>query len=390
MKIPFIYNLRSVRARYTSSLVAVVAIAGVVAVFISVLAMAKGFQKTLIDSGSPSNAIVLRGGASSEMESVVDLEQSRILSDLPGVAKDPSGAPLMSPEVVVVAAFKLRASGTDANAQVRGVSDKALAIRDNMKLIRGRFFEPGVAELVVGKLATENYIGLDLDSTIRFGGGTWKVVGIMDSGGTAFDSEAWCDARVLNQVYKRPENIYQSVTLKLTSPASLKDFRDAATTDPRLSVDVMREIDYYAKQSQMVSTMIRVLGFMVASVMAIGAIFGAINTMYSAVSARSRELATLRAIGFRERNIIASFLLESLLIAFIGGILGILLVLPLNGNVASTMNWQTFSQMSFAFVISPEILASGLAFALIMGFLGGLFPAYRASRVPVAVALRGL
>lgn len=390
MKIPVIYNLRSIRARYASTLVAVIAIAGVVAVFISVLAMAQGFQQTLIDSGSARNAIVLRGGASSEMDSAIDLEQTRILSDLPGVAKDGSGAALISPEVVVVAAFKLRSSNTDANAQVRGVSAKALDIRDNMKLVEGRFFSPGLAELVVGKNAVKNYIGLDINTTIRFGGGEWRIVGILDSGGTAFDSEIWCDSSVLNQVYKRPENIYQSVTVALESEDALRAFRDAASTDPRLTVDIMREVEYYAKQSQMVSTMIRVLGFMIASVMAIGAVFGAINTMYSAVSARSRELATLRAIGFREWNIITSFMLESMLIAFIGGCFGILIVLPLNGSVASTMNWQTFSQMAFAFVISPQILAAGMAFALIMGFLGGLFPAYRASRVPVAVALRGL
>jgi len=229
-----------------------------------------------------------------------------------------------------------------------------------------------------------------MGNTIRFGGTDWTVVGIMDGQGSAFDSEVWCDANVLNQAYKRPENIFQSVTVRLVSPDALSEFQDALTTDPRLTVTVKRETTYYADQSQMVSTMIRVLGFLVASVMAIGAIFGALNTMYSAISARGREIATLRAIGFRSGNIIVSILFESLFIAFLGGLCGIIIILPINGYTASTINWQTFSHLAFAFMVTPGILIQGMVFSLVMGFLGGLFPAVRASRLPIASALRAL
>ena len=229
-----------------------------------------------------------------------------------------------------------------------------------------------------------------MGDSVRLGGQEWAVVGLMDAGNSAFDSEIWCDATILNQTFKRPENIFQSLTIKLVSPDALDDFKASLTEDPRLTTTVFRETAYYAKQSEMVATMIRVLGFMVAFVMGIGAVFGALNTMYAMVSARSREIATLRAIGFRGRNIILSFLMESLFIAGLGGITGLILILPINGKVASTMNWQTFSHMSFAFDISFPIMFQGLMFARIMGFFGGLIPAFKAARVPVATALRGL
>jgi putative ABC transport system permease protein len=388
--IPFIYNIRSIRARYTSSLVAILSIAGVVAVFIAVLAMANGFQKTLVDSGSPRNALILRGGATSEMESALTLEQVRIIQDAAGVAKGKDNASLISPEVVVIAAFPLKATGTDANVQVRGVSDRVLEVRDNVRITEGRFIKSGLSELIAGRNAASTYSGFTVGNKVDFGGNEWTVVGLFDSGGTAFDSELWCDANVINQTYKRPENIFQSITARLTSVDAFDEFKAALSTDPRLTVSVDREVNYYAKQSQAVTVLIKVLGFLVASVMGVGAIFGAINTMYSAVSARAVEIATLRAIGFKERNVIVSFIAESLLISALGGILGALVILPINGSVASTMNWQTFSHISFAFQVSWDIILEGVVFALIMGFLGGLLPAYRASRIPVAVALRGL
>lgn len=390
MAIPIIYNIRSVRVRYASSLVAILAISGVVAVFVSVLAMETGFKKTLTTSGSPSNAIILRGGATAEMESAVSLEQIKIIGDVPGIRHDSQGHPVLSTEVVVVASFKLRSSGTDANVSVRGLSEKALQVRSHVKITSGRFFTPGLPELVAGTNAARSYTGMDLNGKIRFGGQEWTVVGIMDANGSSHDSELWCDSNVLNQTYKRPQNIFQSVTVALESPQSFSGFKDALLADPRLTISVERETTYYEKQSQMVSTLIQVLGFLVTSIMAIGAIFGAMNTMYSAISARTTEIATLHAIGFGEGSILISFILESLFIATLGGILGCLLVLPLQGKVASTMNWQTFSHLSFSFTITVEILCKGIIFALVMGFLGGLLPAWRASRVPVAVALRGM
>jgi putative ABC transport system permease protein len=389
MAIPVIYNVRSVFKRWPSAVVAILGVAGTVGVFVAMLALAQGFRATLVASGSPGNAIVLRAGSDSETVSAVTLEELRTIGDAPGVARDGRG-PLASGEVVVIAAFPLARTGSDANVQVRGVSPRVLDVRTNVRIAAGRFFEPGLAELIIGSNAIRSYEGFALGGTVRFGGGTWKVVGIFDAGGSAFDSEMWCDANVLGEIYKRPTNVFQSVTVRLESPSALGRFKDALTADPRLSVKVDREIDYYRAQSRTLTDLIRILGFLVALVMAVGAVFAALNTMYSAVAERSREIATLRAVGFGGGTIVVSFIVESLFIAFAGGVLGCLAVLPMNGFTTGTINWQTFSHLAFAFRITPGLLAQGLAFALLMGLLGGVPPAIRAVRRPVAVALRGL
>jgi putative ABC transport system permease protein len=389
MAIPVIYNVRSVFKRWPSAVVAILGVAGTVGVFVAMLALAQGFRATLVASGSPGNAIVLRAGADSETVSAVTLEELRTIGDAPGVARDGRG-PLASGEVVVIAAFPLARTGSDANVQVRGVSPRVLDVRTNVRIAAGRFFEPGLAELIIGSNAIRSYQGFALGGTVRFGGGTWKVVGIFDAGGSAFDSEMWCDANVLGEIYKRPTNVFQSVTVRLESPSALGRFKDALTADPRLSVKVDREIDYYRAQSRTLTDLIRILGFLVALVMAVGAVFAALNTMYSAVAERSREIATLRAVGFGGVTVVVSFIVESLFIAFAGGVLGCLAVLPMNGFTTGTINWQTFSHLAFAFRITPGLLAQGLTFALLMGLLGGVPPAIRAVRRPVAVALRGL
>ena len=389
MAIPFVYNIRSVKARWTSSIVAVLGIAGTVGVFVAMLSLARGFKATLVASGSADNAIVMRAGATSEMMSGIKLEDVKILQDAPGVARG-SDEPLVTSEVVVVAPFPLRDTGTDANVQVRGVSGNVLDIRKNVKIVQGRMFQPGLAELIVGKNATTSYSGLTVDNTVNFGGGHWKVVGVFDAGGSAFDSEVWTDARVLDDVYKRPSNIFQSATVHLSSAGDYEQFKDAVTSDKRLNLDVSREIDYYAKQSTRMTQMITILGGLVAFVMAIGAVFGALNTMYSAVAERGREIATLRALGFGGGAVVFSFLVEALLISFIGGAIGCIAVLPLNGLTTGAMNWQTFSHLAFAFRITPPLLVAGVIFALLMGLLGGLPPAMRAAWRPVAVALREL
>jgi putative ABC transport system permease protein len=389
MPIPVVYNFRSVRARWPSAIVAVLGIAGTVGVFIAMLSLAMGFKATLVSSGTADNALVIRAGATSEMMGAVTLDEVKIIQDAPGVARNGS-APLVSPEVVVIAPFPLRSTGTDANVQVRGVSGNALLVRDKIKIVQGRFFQPGLSELVVGRNVPDTYTGLNLGDTVTFGGGKWTVVGIFDAGGSAFDSEVWCDSRVLDQVYKYPENIFQSATAHLTSPAALQQFKDSITADPRMNVDVSREIDYYAKQSTRMTTLITILGGVVASIMAFGAIFGALNTMYSAVAERSREIATMRAIGFGAPSVIISFLIEALLISFIGGLLGCLAVLPLNGLTTGAMNWQTFSHLAFAFRVTPLLLAMGIVFALAMGLIGGVPPAVRAASRPVAQSLREL
>ena len=389
MAIPLVYNVRSLAARWTSTVVAVLGIAGTVGVFVAMLSLARGFEATLIASGSPRNAIVRRAGATSEMDSSVMLEQVRVVEDAPGVERGAAG-PMVSPEVVVIASFPLKGRGVEGNAQVRGVSLKALTVRPTVKIVAGRAFEPGLSELLVGKNVAASYDGLELGRTVRFGGGTWTVVGVFDSGGTAYDSELWCDYSVLRQVYQRPLNMFQSATARLTSTDALTGFKDALTSDPRVTVQIDREVDYYAKQSRQLTTLITVLGSIIAVVMGIGAVFGALNTMYSAVSERTREIATLRALGFGSGSIVVSFVIESLCIALVGGLLGCMVVLPLNGLTTGTINWQTFSHLAFAFRVTPGLLAMGLAFALLMGLIGGVPPAVRAARAQIAGALREL
>ena len=389
MAIPFVYNLRSMRARWLSAIVAVVGIAGTVGVFCAMLALARGFHATLVTSGSPQNALIRRAGSSAELDGSVSLDQVKVIEDAPGIMRE-NGQPLVSPEAVVIAGFNLRTTHTNANVQVRGVSEETLKVRPNIRIIEGRFFQPGLAELVIGKNVESTYEGLEFGKPINFGGQTWNVVGVFDAGGSAFDSEVWADSRVLNQVYKRPENLYQSVTVRLDSPAAYNQLKDALTADPKLTVEVDRELDYYARQSQVLTTLITVLGGLVAVIMGIGAVIGALNTMYSAVSERSREIATMRAIGFAGSSIAISFVFEALIIAFIGGLLGCLFVLPLNGYTTGTMNMQTFSHMAFAFKVTPPLLVAGIIFALLMGIVGGLPPAIRAARRPIALALREL
>ena len=389
MAIPVVYNLRSVRQRWNSSIVAVLGIAGTVGVFVAMLSLAHGFKATLVASGTTDNALILRAGANAEMNGAVTLDEVRILQDAPGIARGANG-PLVSAEAVMIAPFPLISTGTDANVQVRGVSPTALEVRKTLKIVEGRFLQPGLTELVVGRNVSGTYAGLKMGSEVRFGGATWHVVGVFDAGGSAFDSEVWADAHVLNQVYKRPDNIFQSVTVHLTSPDAIQKFKDAVTADPRMNVDVDREVNYYSKQSQTMTTIITTLGGIVAVIMGIGAVFGALNTMYSAVSERSREIATLRALGFGAGSVVFSFTLEALLISFVGGVVGCLAVLPLNGLTTGAMNWQTFSHLAFAFRITPPLLVQGIIFALVMGLIGGLPPAIRAARRPVAPALRGL
>lgn len=390
MALPLIYNLRSIKVRWVSTTVAVLGVAGVVAVFVAMLSMAHGFKATLVTSGSPNNAMVRRGGSLSEMESAITIDHIRIISDAPGVKSTSKGIPLVSPEVVMIISLLQLKTGINALIQVRGVSEKALEIRDMISISEGRFLRCGLYEIVVGRNLVNTYKNCKIGKQIHFGGTDWTVVGVLDSKGSAFDSEIWCDAILLNQAYNRPPSLYQSATVRLTSPEALFEFKNALSNDPRLTVTVERETDYYERQSQVVTTIIKVLGFLVVFIMGIGAIVGALNTMYSAVAARVREIATIRSLGFGSGSIILSFLCESIIIALIGGLIGCLIVLPLNGYTASTLNFQTFSNLAFAFKVTPVLLIQGLIFALVMGLLGGIFPAIRAARLPVAEALRAL
>jgi putative ABC transport system permease protein len=388
--IPVIYNFRSVKARWSSAIVAVVGIAGTVGVFVAMLSLARGFKATLVSSGSEDNAIIMRAGATSEMTGGVTIDTVKIIQDKPGIARGADGSPLATAEVVLVAPIPLISTGTDANVEIRGVSKNVLEIRKNIKIVEGRMFTPGLNEIVVGKNANASYSGLTVGNTVSLGSVRWKIVGIFDAGGSSFDSDVWGDVHLIGPAFNRPDTAFQSITVHLTSPSALQELKDAATADPRLDVDVTREIDYYSKQSNRLTTLITVLGGLVAAVMAIGAVFGALNTMYSAVAERGREIATMRALGFGGPSVVFSFVLEALLIAFFGGLVGCLAVLRLNGVTTGAMNLQTFSHVAFAFKITTELLVKGIFFALVMGLLGGFLPAMRAASMPVASALREL
>jgi putative ABC transport system permease protein len=390
MAIPVSYNLLSAKGRWTSSVVAVLGIAGTVGVFVAMLALARGFKATLVSSGQPANVIVQRVGADTEMTSAITADEVRVAEEAPQIQRGAAG-PLVSPEVVVIAAVPMRDSPDgEANVQIRGVGPRVLAVREQVKIVEGRFLTPGLSEVVVGRGARDAYQGLDLGATVRLGAGTWTVVGVFDAGGSAFDSEVWADSTILNGLYQRPPNIFQAATVKLRSPDDFAAFEAALAGDPRARLQALRETAYYEKQSVVVTTLITVLGTLVAAVMALGAVFGALNTMYSAVSERAREIAVLRAIGFGGGAVVLSFFFEALVIGCVGGLVGCLAVLPINGLTTGTINWQTFSHLAFAFRITPDLMALGMVFALLMGALGGLPPAIRAARANVAHTLRAL
>ena len=381
------FNLRTLPQRMGSSATAIFGIAGVVAVMVGVLSIAEGILRTMQNSAAPHNAVVMRSGSNSEMMSILLGEATRIISEAPGVARGDSGA-LASPELFVVINLTKRGTGTDANVPLRGVTRAALEVRDNFRIVEGRMFEWGLNEVVVGVGAQMEFNGLEIGTTIPVAQEDWPVVGVFEIGGGLAETEIWVDASVLQPAYRRG-NSYQSVYTKLKSPEAFAEFKDALTSDPRLNVRPMREEDYYAEQSAMLYNRVTGLGTLIAVIMGLGAVFGALNTMYTAVSARSREIATLRALGFHAGPVVISVLAESLLLAFVGGAIGAVLAWwAFDGFRAATLNFTSFSQVAFAFEVSPSLLLRGIVFALLIGFIGGLFPAVRAARQPVSVALR--
>jgi putative ABC transport system permease protein len=382
-------NLRSIPERKGAALAAAVGIAGVVAVFVGVLSIAEGFRAAMKATGAQDIALVLRDSADSEMSSGLDREETRLIFDAPGVARNADG-PIASAELFVIIDLPKRSTGTDANVPFRGVGKSALAVRNDIKIIEGRKWEPGHNEVIVGTGAARAFAGLDLGKKIRIGQNDWEIVGIFAGGGGTVESEIWTDAAVLQPAYHRGDS-FQSVYARLASPAAFDQFKDALTTNPQLKVKVVRQADFLADQSTALTKFIRTIGFFIAAMMALGAMFGALNTMYSAVSARTREIATLRALGFGSGPVVVSIMLESLALALAGGIVGATAAyLAFNNFHTSTMNWQTFSQIAFAFKVTPSLLAQGVGWAVIIGLIGGLFPAIRAARLPLAAALREL
>jgi putative ABC transport system permease protein len=380
-------NLRTVPQRLGSSGVAIVGIAGVVVVLVSVLSIAAGFTAAMQDSGSPSRAIVMRSGADSEMTSGLQGPEVDVIKQAPGIRRDGS-ALLTSAELYVIIDLPKRSTNTAANVPMRGVEPPVLKVRDNVSLVAGRMFEFGTNEVVVGRGAENQFAGLTVGSEVRSGQNRWKVVGVFEADGGVAETEIWCDARVLQGAYRRG-NTYQTVLAQLDSTDSFNMFRDWLTANPQVNVQVRRESEYYAAQSRALSRLIQTVGFGIASLMGIGAVFGAILTMYTAVSTRSREIATLRALGFDATSVVVSVITESLALGAIGGVIGgVGAYLAFNGYQTSTMNFQTFSQVAFAFQVTPRLLVLGLVYSLAMGLVGGLFPAIRAARLPIPTALR--
>jgi len=383
------FGLMGIPQRRGSVAAAVFGIAGVVTVLVGVLSMAAGFRSTLAASGSPDSAIILRSGADSEMSSGLDKETTRVITESPSLARNDRGA-IASAELFVIIDLPKRSTGTDANVPLRGVEQQAMAVRDHFKIVQGRAFEPGRNEIMVGSGAASQFAGLDLGKTIKVGRADWLITGIFTAGGGSAESEIWADASVLQDAYERGKT-YQAVYAKLTSAAAFDKFKDSLTTDPRLSVKVFRQTEYYADQSSMISKLINSLGTLIAVLMGVGAVFGALNTMYNSVSTRTREIATLRALGFGRSAVTVSVMLESLALALVGGVVGAALAyFVFNGHQTSTMNWQSFSQVTFAFQVTPQLLVGGMIWATGIGMIGGFFPAIRAARLPIASALREL
>ncbi len=383
-------SLRTLRQRLGASLATVFGVAGVVAVFVGVLSIGEGFRAAMRAPGAEDMAMVMRTGNDSEMMSGMRRESTDLVKQAPGVARDSQG-PVASAELFVIIDIPKRTTGTEANVPFRGVQAPALTVRgDSMRIVEGRMFAPGTNEVIVGRAASREFSGLDLGAENRWGKNSWKVVGIFETGGSVAESEIWADVAVLQPAYNRGP-FFQSVRARMESPESFQRFKDALTSDPRLDVQVQRESEYLASQSRVLSQIVDGLGGLIAVLMGIGAVFGALNTMYSAVAARTREIATLRALGFGRVPVVASVLVESLVLAVMGGALGAgLAYVAFNGYQAATMNWQSFSQVAFAFAVTPKLLIQGISYALVMGLVGGFFPALRAARLPIATALREL
>lgn len=383
--IPLSYNVRSLLHRPATTAATALGVAFVVLTFVGMLALAQGFHAALISTGRPGNALVLRKGADGEISSGISREQAAIIRSYPEVAKLPDGRPLASADVYVVVA-KPRTNGTETHMPVRGVGPEAAAVRDEIRITAGRMFQPGRGEVIVGRGLVGRMRDTGIGDRLRFGQQDFTVVGHFEAGGGALESEVWGDAESLMSVFRGP--VYQSLVLRMANPDGFDALKAKLEGDRRLQVQVKRESEFFAEQSSLLGTVLRFIAIFVSCIMAVGAVFGAINTMDALVAARSREIALLQTLGFKPRSVLGSFLLESLFVALAGGVLGCLLALPINGIRTSTTNWQSFGELVFAFRVTPTILVQGLLFALLMGLIGGLLPAWRASRQTLAAGLR--
>jgi ABC-type lipoprotein release transport system permease subunit len=387
MRIPLSYTWRSLWTRKLTTLLTLGGIMLVVFVFASVLMLAHGLEVALIETGSPQNVIVLRRSAQSELLSQVSREEANIVRYQPEIALRPDGKPMASPETYVVINLTKKSTNDMANISVRGVSEEGLPLRSQVTMLQGRMFTSGTREIVVGKNIAREFVGTTVGEQLRFGDATWDIVGVIDGNGTAFDSEIWGDVEQLMPAFGRP--VFSSLTARLTSEEALDALKSRVEKDPRLqSLELKRENVYYAEQSKMMSDFIKVLGLIVTLIFSVGAIIGAMITMYAAVANRTVEIGTLRALGFRRRSVMAAFLVESLLLGLLGGFAGVGLASLMSLVRISTMNFGTFSELAFGFVLSPQIVVTTILFSLLMGIVGGFLPAVRASRLNILAALR--
>jgi putative ABC transport system permease protein len=382
-------NLRNVPVRWSSSLVAVLGVGGVTLVLVALLSISAGFRVALEGSGSDDVAIIMRAGSNNELSGGFGSDTVTVVGDAPGIAKA-EGKPILSPELYVLVDGKMKGKDASTNLPLRGVSPMAPLVRKNFNLVEGRMFKEGTNEIIVGDGVVKNYDGLEVGKVVRWGATDWTVVGrFSDQGGIA-ESEAWGDTRVVQQAWRRG-NSFQSIRVKLENPAALKKLKDALTKDPRVRVSVQSERQFYVDQQKLMSTIINSVGWTLAIMMGIAALFAALNTLYNAVAQRVREIATLRALGFGGFPVMFSVLIEALILGAVGGLIGGLLAwLFLNGMTSSTMNWASFSQMTFAFTVTPRLMLTGIIYGLILTFIAGILPGIRAARLPITSGLREL
>lgn len=386
MAIPFSYSVRNLWTRKLTTVFTAGGMALVTFVFAAVLMLAQGLEQTLVDTGSPDNAIVLRGSAETEVASLIDRNAAAIIEVRPEIAQNPKGEPVAAKETLVLVTLPKAGSNKPTNVVVRGVGPHSKELRRQVRITAGRSFQPGSRELVAGKNIADTIKGASLGGTLRFAMADWKVVGVMEADKTAFDSELWADVEQLMAAFRR--TAFSAVILRVPGEKAFREMKNALEKDPRLSVQVKREMEFYREQSEIMAKFIRILGVAMTAFFSIGAILGATVTMYSAVANRTREIGTLRALGFQTWNILVAFLAESFFLGLIGGLVGIAAGSLLQFLTISTMNWQTFSELAFSFTLTPAIAAYSIAFALVMGLGGGFFPAWRASRLKIVDALR--
>ena len=385
MAIPLKYNLRNLVVRRVNTLMTIGTVALVVAVFVALMALANGLNSALIATGAPENIIVIREGSQVEMQSFVTKEAFQIIQSLPGIARDSQGKPMASGEIAVIVNLPRRVNGESSNVTLRGVSEIGLAMHPQVKIVEGRMFNTDVGEAIVSRKIADRFSGTGLGETLQLGRRNLTVVGVFDAGGTGFDSEIWSHVTDVADAFDRSG--YSSALVRAESVATRDQLANRIAAEQRLKLDAKPELTYYQEQTS-TSAPIKGLGIFVAIILGVGACFGGMNTMYAAVAYRTREIGTLRALGFSKASIMLSFVIESMFIALIGGVVGCLLALPVNGIATGTMNFRTFSEVAFSFKITPDLFISALIFAAVLGLLGGLLPSRMAARMPITKALR--